>query len=152
MSIQSVSRQPQLWIVSPTGYKGQRGNTITACRWQKILQSLGVTCYVGERWKREDVDALVALHAQKSAESVESFHKAHPHRPILIALTGTDIYGNHKVEQLDVLKFASRILALQPLALQRLPDNLQTKGVVIYQSVETRGLHHAPPEPPPFVL
>jgi putative glycosyltransferase (TIGR04348 family) len=42
----------------------------------------------------EDCQLLVVLHAVKSAGSVERFARDHPGRPVVVAITGTDIYAD----------------------------------------------------------
>jgi hypothetical protein len=35
---------------------------------------------------------LIALHARRSAESINVSHELHPELPLIVALTGTDLY------------------------------------------------------------
>jgi len=80
---------------------------------------------------------LVALHARKSAASIERFAVVHPDRPIVVALTGTDVYGDLDGDgvALRSLQAAWRIVALQPLAANELPEALRDRVRVIHQSV-----------------
>jgi glycosyltransferase involved in cell wall biosynthesis len=85
-----------------------------------------------------DSDILVALHACKSAGFVARFHKKFPDRPILVVLTGTDVYGNlpHRKTAMGALEAAGAIVTLQPLAIERLPKRLQKKAIVVVQSAQ----------------
>ena len=38
------------------------------------------------------LDLLIALHARKSAASIEAFRRAHPAARIVLVMTGTDLY------------------------------------------------------------
>ena len=83
-------------------------------------------------------DLLIALHARRSYPSIEKFHRLHPELPLFVVLTGTDLYrdirsdGNAKRS----LELATRLVALQKMALIELPRHLHSKTRVIYQSAE----------------
>jgi putative glycosyltransferase (TIGR04348 family) len=86
-------------------------------------------------WTREPADVLVALHARRSAASVERFHEE-TGRPIAVVLTGTDLYrdlamGGETARSLDL---ASRIAVLQDDAPRLLPAAWRRKSDVIFQS------------------
>ena len=85
----------------------------------------------------EPCDLLIALHAQKSRASVERFHRAHPERPVVTALTGTDIYRDlaRSPRTSRSLEIARRLVTLQPLAELQIPKRLRARVRVIYQSV-----------------
>jgi hypothetical protein len=50
---------------------------------------------------------MVALHARRSAPAVAAWRAAHPQRPLLLVLTGTDLYRD-----IDPTPTAQRSLAL----------------------------------------
>jgi putative glycosyltransferase (TIGR04348 family) len=81
---------------------------------------------------------LVALHARRSAAAVQDFRRIHPGRPIVIALTGTDLYDAIHTDPIaqQALEWASRLVVLQPLGIAELPSHLQERTRVIYQSAE----------------
>ena len=58
-------------IVTPESPTLPLGNTITATRWAGILRTLGHEVDIAEAWNGEDCDLLIALHARRSAESVQ---------------------------------------------------------------------------------
>jgi putative glycosyltransferase (TIGR04348 family) len=79
---------------------------------------------------------LIALHAHRSADSVDRFRRAHPNRPLIVALTGTDVYRdlpNSPAAQRSLV-LATRIVALQASAVQELVESARAKTSVIYQS------------------
>jgi putative glycosyltransferase (TIGR04348 family) len=86
----------------------------------------------------EPCDLLIALHAKKSGPAVVAFHELYPGKPVIVALTGTDVYRDiqHSGIARKALAFATRIIALQPLAASELPPDLRDKIEVIYQSAE----------------
>ena len=124
-------------LVTPAPRGSRTGNRTTALRWARILRELSHRVRVVGDWDGEPGDLLVALHARKSAASVERFHRAHPERPVVTALTGTDIYRDlaRSPRALRSTEIARRLIALQPLAALQLPRRLRAKIRVIYQSV-----------------
>jgi putative glycosyltransferase (TIGR04348 family) len=91
-----------------------------------------------ETWDGRPFDLMVALHARRSAASIERFHREHPDALLIVALTGTDLYGDIKTSHAarKSLELASRLVVLQPLGLRELPKHLRRKTRVIYQSVK----------------
>ena len=84
---------------------------------------------------------LVALHARRSAPAALRFAEEHPDRPLLVALTGTDLYRDIRtdVDAQRVLEVATRLVALQPLAARELASHLRRKVRVILQSATRSG-------------
>ncbi len=114
------------------------GNRITALRWSRILRELGHRVSIVPAYENQPCQLLVALHARRSAASVFAFHEHHPEKPVILALTGTDVYRDiHRSQRARrALELASRLIVLQPLAAEELPTNLRRKARVIYQSAE----------------
>ncbi len=125
-------------IVTPAPRGSRSGNRRTAERWAGLLRALGHRVRVAERWNGQACGLLVALHARKSYASVRAFRRAFPRRPIVVALTGTDLYRDLPRSRAarQSLRLADRLVVLQPLALRRLPPQQRSKARVIYQSVE----------------
>lgn len=124
-------------IVTPAPRGSTHGNRTTAVRWGAILRSLGARVAVRERWDGERCDLLVALHARRSAASVARFRRAHPGRPIVVGLAGTDVYPSLRRSRtaLRTVAAAERIVILQPLALGQIPAAHRPRARVIHQSV-----------------
>jgi putative glycosyltransferase (TIGR04348 family) len=115
---------------------------VTAERWARILRSLGHRVAIVPGYEEGQCDALVALHARRSAEAVIRFRRRFPEAPLIVALTGTDLYRDIRRSRRAqrALEAADRIVALQPLAADELEPHLRGKLRVIYQSAEpTRG-------------
>ena len=133
-------------IVTPAGAAPRSGNRHTAERWAKFLRSLGHRVAVTEQWSGPAADALIALHARKSAASIESFHRSHPKRALIVVLTGTDLYRDIRThaEARRSLQLASRLVVLQPEGRRELPNRWRGKTRVIFQSADTRARHRPP--------
>src|SRR5205085_10836951 len=128
----------KIGIVTPAPPGSTRGNRITAERWAKLLRALGHRVTISEEYVNQQFDLLIALHARRSHASIAQFREAYPDRPIILALTGTDVY--HDIHQnapaRRSLELADRIVVLQPYALRELKSAEQKKARVIYQSVK----------------
>jgi len=80
---------------------------------------------------------MIALHAWRSAESIRRFRELHPDRPLIVALSGTDIYeyiDRDPAPTLHSLRCADRLVALQELARRSVPPRFRRKVRVIHQS------------------
>jgi putative glycosyltransferase (TIGR04348 family) len=111
---------------------------MTALRWQRFLEELGYSVGVTESWSGGDAGLLIALHAYRSHQSIVEFKKKYPNRPIVLILTGTDLYRdmeNHS-EVIQSMEMADQLITLQSSALDSIPASLRYKAQVIYQSVE----------------
>ena len=96
----------------------------------------GCRVIVQTEWDGRPADAMVALHAFRSAGSIARFHERHPDRGVAVVLTGTDVYGD--LGRTDAarrsLQVANRIVTLQEEALAILEQPLRAKGETIFQS------------------
>jgi putative glycosyltransferase (TIGR04348 family) len=128
---------PLIHIVSPASARENNGNWQTASRWRRHLaREYRVT--IGPGWRPGDAvpELLVALHARRSAAPLAAFHAAHPGRPALLVLTGTDLYRDiHEDDAARAsLARADALVVLQPCGLDELPADVRAKARVIYQS------------------
>jgi putative glycosyltransferase (TIGR04348 family) len=144
-----------LLVVTPTPPDSPNGNGVTARRWAAILRELGHHVAITQQYRSQDYhpgryQALIALHAVKSAAAVRSFHADHPRAPIVIGLTGTDLYPSLDQTGVDpaVLALASRIVVLQPDGINQVPSPLRARTQAIFQSMPAIAL--APPRPDCF--
>jgi putative glycosyltransferase (TIGR04348 family) len=127
----------KILIVTPAPAGTRLGNRITALRWQRILRELGHRVRIAQRWREgERCDVLVALHATKSADSIRAFRESHPRLPVVVALTGTDIYvdRDRDLRMRSSLEVATRLVVLQSEALGALRPAFRRKARVIRQS------------------
>ena len=84
-----------------------------------------------------EADLVVALHAKKSGAAALRFRRNSHDGRLIVVLTGTDIYRDLPRSRiaLRALEAADAIVALQPLALERLAPALRAKARSIVQSV-----------------
>jgi putative glycosyltransferase (TIGR04348 family) len=128
----------RIQLVTPAPLRLNNGNRITALRWAGILKKLGHRVRITQNYDGLSCDALIALHARHSAESIRRFHESHPDLPLIVVLTGTDLYRDihHDSQAKRSLDLATRLVVLQPMALRELPKRLHRKTHIIYQSAE----------------
>src|SRR5262249_34283140 len=128
----------RIGIVTPAPPRSRYGNRVTALRWAEILRQLGHRVTIAQNYEGEPYDLLIALHALRSHGAIERWRREHPGRPLIVALTGTDLYRDLRKSRLaqQSLELASRLIVLQPKAFDALPEHLHAKTRVIYQSVK----------------
>ncbi len=82
---------------------------------------------------------MIALHARRSAPSIARFAAAYPQRPLVLALTGTDLYRDIRsdAQAQRSLDLATRLIVLQAEGLRELSPEHAAKATVIYQSART---------------
>lgn len=123
-------------IVTPAPRGSRAGNRVTALRWARLLRQLGLRPVVGQDLPQRPVQALLAVHARKSAAAVLAFAAAGRAQHTAVLLAGTDVYPEFRpdAELLGCLRTAHRIVALQPRAALLLPPDLAAKTRTIVQS------------------
>jgi putative glycosyltransferase (TIGR04348 family) len=133
-------------IVTPARAGTRTGNRHTAQRWAAMLRGAGHRVAVATEWDGRAADLLVALHAKRSHASIVRFSRERPSAPLVVALTGTDLYRDLPVspEARRSLVLASRLVVLQEDARRKLAPRLRRKARIVYQSSDVR-LRRAPP-------
>lgn len=123
-------------IVTPKGRGSGSGNWTTADRWARLLRESGHKVSVSGSWRYGGAEALIALHARRSHDSIARFASAHPDRPLVVALTGTDLYRDihEDTGARESLDLAWRLVVLQERGPDELPTLHRDKARVVYQS------------------
>lgn len=131
-------------LVTPAGAGSRAGNRHTALRWAAMLRAAGHRVTVGTVWRPQDpAHLMLALHARRSHASIKAFAQAHPGRPLVLALTGTDVYQDirNSREAQESLQLADRFITLQHLAAREMAPVLRHKVTVVVQSSSTQRRH-----------
>ncbi len=127
-------------LVTPRPPTDNAGNETTSARWGSLLADLGHdvdVVYNDTALETDDVDLLVALHAWRSDEAIETFLDRHPDRPAVVALTGTDLY-KYRDDHAEVdtnIDRADALVALQDEALDELDESDRARARVVPQSI-----------------
>jgi putative glycosyltransferase (TIGR04348 family) len=124
-------------LITPAGPTSRAGNRVTASRWARILRRLGHRLRVATDYDGRSADLMVAIHARRSADAIERFKADHPARPVIVLLSGTDIYHDITSDPVPTLRsmaLADRLVALNDLAWRVVPKRLRARLSVIHQS------------------
>jgi len=135
--------KPLLCIVTPALADANNGNWQTARRWARLLAGHYRVAVRGQ-WPAADLAetpaALIALHARRSATSVQAWAQAHPQAPLVLVLTGTDLYRDIAQDALAQasLARAQRLVVLNPRGALALPEAFRARCRVVLQSSPAR--------------
>ena len=138
----------RIQIITPANPFRVSGNQITANRWSRILRLLGHQVRVKHSLDNSPYDLIIGLHAWRNAKHILNAHGQYPEKPIIVCLTGTDLYRDiyyHSSAQ-RVLKLADRLIVLHPNGSANLPHSLRKKTRVILQSLEGKKRMANPPK------
>lgn len=129
----------EIVIVTPAAAGSRHGNRHTAARWAGLLRELGHRVKVVLAWDGSPADVMIALHARRSHDSISRFATAHPDRPLLLVLTGTDLYRDIRTDAnaQASMRLATRMVVLQEQGLAELEPALRRNARVIYQSAQS---------------
>ena len=134
-------------LVSPAAADANNGNWHTAYRWAKFLADhCDIAISQGYKTGDENADAMIALHARRSAPSIHAWAAQHPGKPLIVVLTGTDLYRDIQTDASaqQSLQLATHLVVLQDAGLAALPAELRGKARVIYQSAPRLKAAHKP--------
>jgi len=133
-----VHRQ-KIVIVTPALADANNGNWQTARRWRQMLAPAYRVQLLAD-WQGGDAQLMVALHARRSAPSVAAWRAAHPLRPLVLVLTGTDLYRDihSDASARQSLALADALVVLNDLGARSLPAPLRAKCQVLLQSCPAR--------------
>src|SRR5437899_6153769 len=124
-------------LITPEGPTSRTGNRVAASRWARILRHLGHRVHVASDYDGRPADLMVAVHAWRSAAAIARFKSKYPARPVVLQLSGTDIYQYLETDPVPTLRsmdLADRLVALNDLAWRVVPKSLRARLHVIHQS------------------
>ena len=132
-------KRPPLVIVTPALRDANNGNWQTAQRWARML-SADYRVRLAADWTGGDEALLIALHARRSAPAVAAWRRQRGGAPVLLVLTGTDLYRDIDSDAAaqQSLAWADRLVVLNELGLRSLPVGLRSKARVCLQSCPSR--------------
>jgi putative glycosyltransferase (TIGR04348 family) len=131
-------RRSLIRIVTPYSAQANNGNWRTAARWARLLRDR-FRVIVQAQPKAPDLgdgDCLIALHARRSHAQIVAWRERHPDRPLIVVLTGTDLYKDlpRDAQARESLRLADRLIVLQEDAVGHLPRGIRSKARVVHQS------------------
>jgi len=121
-------------IVCPTPPGTQHGNRVRALRYQSIARKLGYRVQV-EQELISSYDIAIVLHAIHGADAIRGAKTRFPNRPVVLAITGTDLYRDGKSKKVkSSFTLSDRIVVSQSTIADDVPKAYQRKTKVIHQS------------------
>ena len=131
-----MSQSLRIQLVTPAPARSLHGNRVSAVRWARLLREFGHRVDVVNQWEGSPCDVLIALHARRSAKSVARFAERFPGKPLIVVLTGTDLYRDlpGSLPARKSLELATRLVILQADGMRYLSVGHRRKTRVIIQS------------------
>lgn len=120
----------RLTIVTPAGPDSKAGNRATALRWQSLMEAASHQVEVVTEYQGQETDCLIALHAWRSADAVKRYRETWPEKPLIVVLTGTDIYRfQHEFPDITwaSMDAADLLIGLHDLVAEDIPERYHDK-------------------------
>lgn len=132
-------------LISPAGRGSHAGNRATATRWAGRLRELGCRVRIAgpedapKEWCLDGrpPDLVMALHAWRSHGAILACRQAFPGCPLVVVLTGTDVYRfqhSHPDAFLESLEAADALVGLHDVLDEDLPARFLARLHVVHQS------------------
>ncbi len=124
-------------LITPAAKGSQSGNRVTAVRWSRILRRLGHRVRISTEFDGQRADLMVAIHAWRSARAAREFKAKFPTAPLVVLLSGTDIYRYQSEDPsptLATMELADWLVGLHDRVHLDIPERFRKKLSIIYQS------------------
>ncbi|MBL3556891.1 MULTISPECIES: selenoneine biosynthesis selenosugar synthase SenB [Marinobacter] len=134
-------------LITPAPPGSRAGNRATAERWGRLLGQAGHRVNIVTEYHGQPCDLLMALHAWRSHQAVVRFREEHPDTPLIVVLTGTDIYDHqHRFpdDTLESMALADCLIGLHHRVCQDIPERFTPKLMTVLQSAESPGYVSGP--------
>jgi putative glycosyltransferase (TIGR04348 family) len=103
------------------------------------LEREGHQVTIVTEYQGEPCDVFLALHAWRSHEAVERFRELYPDTPLIVALTGTDIYDHQQrfpEQTRKAMDLADCLIGLHHRVACDIPERYAEKLVTVLQSAD----------------
>src|SRR2546430_3068266 len=124
-------------VITPARSSSRSGNQTTGTRWTRILRELGHRVHTASRYNGASADLMIAIHAWRSSASIRKFRELYPDRPLIVALSGTDVYdyiNRDPRPTLGSVAWGDRLVALQGRMRRGVAARFRAKVRVVHQS------------------
>lgn len=132
----------KILLLTPAPEGSRAGNRATAERWSKLLKVAGHEVTIGTNYElpaARGCDLLIALHAWRSHDPVRFFREDFPNKPLIVVLTGTDIYRFQHTEPdttRATMAMADSLIGLHRLVRDDIPGEFHDRLHTVLQSAE----------------
>jgi putative glycosyltransferase (TIGR04348 family) len=133
-----VHREP-IVIVTPALADANNGNWQTARRWARWLSG-AYRVRLAAHWEEGDETLMIALHARRSAASIRAWREQRGDAPLLLVLTGTDLYRDiaGDADAQRSLRLADALVVLNAHGPEQLDAEARARCHVVLQSCPAR--------------
>ncbi len=124
-------------MITPAPSGSRAGNRATADRWASLLENAGHRVSVVTEYDGAPCDLFIALHAWRSHDAIQTFRKYWPETPLILVLTGTDIYRHQQEYPLPTrasMAAADVLIGLHALVSEDIPEEFAGKLLTLFQS------------------
>ncbi|KAA1171026.1 TIGR04348 family glycosyltransferase [Marinobacter salinexigens] len=124
-------------MITPAPEGSRAGNRATALRWQALLQDSGHRVEVKTDYRGEPCDLFIGLHAWRSHSAIKTFYQCWPFRPLIVALTGTDLYRYQHDDPEpthESMELADALIGLHDKVGNDIPSGCRDRLVTLRQS------------------
>jgi putative glycosyltransferase (TIGR04348 family) len=131
-----------IFLITPAPVGSRAGNRATAERWGKLLELEGHHVSIVTDFPDQACDLVIALHAWRSHQAVRRCRELFPGVPLIVALTGTDIYDHqHRFPEQTIysMEQADCLIGLHHRVARDIPERFGHKLVTVLQSAESPG-------------
>lgn len=126
-------------LITPAPPGSKAGNRATAERWKQLLEQSEHRVDVVTEYHGESCDLFIALHAWRSAEAVCQFRGTWPATPLIVVLTGTDIYQHQHLypdQTYASMDEADALIGLHDRVARDIPERYHDKLLTLRQSAD----------------
>lgn len=138
-----MTHKPLIALITPAVPGSRAGNRATATRWARLLRSrgYGVSLYLPDDApdRATAPDLILVLHAWRSHGALKAWKREYPACPVILTLTGTDVYRfqySHPEKVYDSMDQADLLIGLHDCLSENLPARYLSRLRVVHQSAE----------------
>lgn len=135
---------PKVTLVTPAARGSRAGNRATATRWAGLLRELGCQVQIlgsddapEVSTKGKAPDLILALHAWRSHAAIQAWRYAQPTCPLVLVLTGTDVYRfqySHPEMVRESLESSDALIGLHDCLKEDIPERFHERLHIVHQS------------------
>ncbi|WP_347330545.1 selenoneine biosynthesis selenosugar synthase SenB [Marinimicrobium locisalis] len=134
-----MPHKPHIVLITPAAAGSRAGNRATATRWAGLLRSQGyrVSVRLPDAAPSGAPELILALHAWRCHGALKAWKQAFPLCPVVLALTGTDVYRfqySHPTTVYDSMDEADVLIGLHDCLEENLPERYVSRLRVVHQS------------------
>lgn len=126
-------------LITPAPPGSRAGNRATAERWARLLTAAGHHVRVLTEPDSQAADLFIALHAWRSHDAVCRLKADFPDTPLIVVLTGTDIYQfqhSAPAPTLESMALADILIGLHDRVAADIPAEYHPKLMTVLQSAD----------------